>query len=78
MRFIGWIMTIVAGIIILYNVTTHKENEREFNEHPFFTLFSGGANLKPAYTFTPPLTGFEITVIAAGVVGVALIVFADD
>lgn len=78
MRIIGWLMAIVAGLIILYNVITHKENERQINEHPWITIFSGGENIKPAYTFTPPFTGFEITVIAAGVVGVALIIFSDD
>jgi len=78
MKIIGWIMAIVAGLIILYNVTTSKENERQMNEHPFVTLFSGGSNLKQAYTFTPPYTGFEITVIAVGVIGAGIIMFAPS
>lgn len=75
MKVIGWIMAIVAGLIILYNVKTSMENERQLDDHPWITIFSGGANLKESYTFRPPYTGFEITVITAGVIGVALIAF---
>jgi len=49
----GWIMVIVCALIILYNVAQSKYNEWQINEHPLVTLLSGGANLKPAYTFTP-------------------------
>jgi hypothetical protein len=78
MKGFGWIMAIVAGLIILYNVATTKENERQVKEHPWSTLFSGGSNLKRAYSFTPPYTGFEITVIAAGAIGVGIILFAPS
>ena len=69
----GWIMVIISVLIILYNVVQHQENVRQVNEHPWITLFSGGANLKQAYAFTPPYTGFEITVIAVGVIGAIMI-----
>jgi hypothetical protein len=78
MKIIGWILVIVAGLTILYNVATNKENEQQMNKHPWITLFSGGANLKQAYTFTPPYTGFEITVIAAGIIGAGIIIFSPS
>ena len=78
MKIVGWIMAIIAGLIILYNVTTSKENERQINEHPWITTFSGGSNLKPAYTFTPPYTGFEITIFAVGAIGLSIIFFAPS
>lgn len=71
-------MAIIAGLIILYNVSTTKENERQINEHPWITLISGGSNLKPAYSFTPPYTGFEITIIAVGAIGLSIIFFVPS
>ena len=75
MRCIGWILLIVASLTILYNVRTDRDNERVLEEHPVLTLLSGGGNLKQAYSFTPPFTGFEITVMAAGVVGLVFVLF---
>ncbi|MDT8392076.1 MAG: hypothetical protein RRC34_16360 [Lentisphaeria bacterium] len=69
----GWIMVVIAGLIILANVVDSKYNVRQVEDHPWITLFSGGKNLKECYTFKPPYTGFEITVIAAGVIGVIMI-----
>ena len=78
MKAFGWILTIVCVLIIIYNVATTRENERMINDHPFITIFSGGENLKPAYTFLPPYTGFEITVIAAGLIGIVIIINAKE
>jgi len=58
MKVVGWIMIIVAGLIVLYNVLTTMENERQMNDHPWITVFSGGSNLAK-----PPYTGFVITVL---------------
>lgn len=74
---VGWVLLIVAGLTILYNVVQTKQNERQIEDHPWVTFFSGGSNLKQAYTFMPPYTGFEATVIAAGVVGGILIFLGD-
>ncbi|MEZ6132410.1 MAG: hypothetical protein R3C59_27415 [Planctomycetaceae bacterium] len=74
----GWIMTILAGLIVLYNVVQHHENERQLNEQPFLTLLSGGENLKPAYTFLPPYTGFEIVVLAVFFIGIVLVITASE
>ena len=71
-------MTIAAALTILYNVTTADENRRQANAHPIITVLSGGSNLKPAYNFTPPLSGFEKTIIAMGAIGVALILFGPE
>lgn len=78
MKIIGWVMAIIAAIVIIYNVATTAENEATMRDHPWITMFSGGANLKKAYTFTPPYTGFEITIISIGVTGVGLIVFGPS
>ncbi len=53
MKIVGWIIAIVAELIVPYNVAAHKENARQVNAPPWATLFSGGSNLKQAYTFTP-------------------------
>jgi hypothetical protein len=74
MKTVGWILTIVTGLIIFYNVLQSHENVKQVEEHPWTTLFSDGANLKPSFTFTPPFTPFELTVIAGGVIGVVLII----
>lgn len=70
MKTLGIIMIIVAVAVILYNVAISKENERTAAESPWTTVLSGGANLKPCYTFTPPYTGFEIFIFAIGGLGV--------
>jgi len=64
-------------IVECRDVTLRKPHD-PVQEHPWITLFSSGENLKPSYTFRPPYTGFEITVIAAGIIGVALIFFSSD
>lgn len=84
MKVIGWIMVIVSGLIIIYNVATTNENkqiaalnEQKANADPWGTIFLGGANLidsKPCYTFTPPYSGFELTVLAAGVIGLGIVI----
>ena len=50
----GWILVVCSGLTILYNVVQSHFNQREIVENPLVTLFSGGENLKPAYTFMPP------------------------
>ena len=75
MKKVGWILTALAAVVIFYNaVIVQKFNEQEAKEHPFVTIFSGGANLKRGYTFTPPYSGFEIFIFGVGLVGVVLIV----
>ena len=88
MKVVGLIMVIISGLIILYNVATSRENQQiaaynstQVNDHPWTTIFSDGANLKsakPCYTFTPPYTGFELTVIVAGVIGLAIVIFGPS
>ena len=73
-KFFGWLLVACSGLTILYNVVQTHENERQVEEHPFFTFFSGGENLKRAYTFLPPYTGFEVTIIAVLIIG-AIIVY---
>gem|GEM_PF-1699273 len=74
MRVVGWVLVVVAGAIILYNVSQTHYNRMQMKEHPWITIFSDGENLKPAYTFRPPYTGFEIFTIAGGILGIVLIV----
>lgn len=69
---VGWIMMIVAGLIIVYNVSQHHDNEQQIADHPWITLFSGGQNLKLAHTFTLPYTKFEIIVVAVGIIGIVM------
>lgn len=88
MKVLGWILAIIAGLTIFYNVWTSVENERiaahnltQIQDNFWVTLLSGGGTLqegKPCYTFRPPYTGFEMTVMAAGVIGIALIVFGSE
>ena len=73
MKIIGWIMVIIVGLIIFYNVSQSHENAKQIEENPWTTLLSGGENIKPAYTFMPPYSPFELTVMAGGVIGVVLI-----
>jgi preprotein translocase subunit SecG len=76
--FIGWLFVICSGLTILYNVVQNHQNERQIEDHPLVTLFSGGENLKPAYTFMPPYTGFEVVVIAVLIVGGILVFNSKD
>ena len=73
---IGWIMVIVAGLIIGFNVVfAPAYNRRQIEDHPLVTLFSDGENLQRAYTFMPPLTGFEIFIYLVLIAGVLMIFF---
>ena len=74
-RLIGFLVTAIAGLTILYNVSQSAFNQRQINEAPITTILSGGANLSHAYTFAPPFTGFEITVMAVLVLGVVMLAF---
>ena len=74
MKSAGWILALLAATVVFYNIVVVKHfNEQQENEHPFAMFFSGGSILKRGYTFEPPYTGFEIFIIAMGVVGVVLI-----
>ena len=70
MKILGGIMIAVAAAVIVYNLYLSRENEKTMEESLITTLLTGGANLKPAYTFTPPYTGFEIFIFAVGGLGV--------
>jgi hypothetical protein len=73
----GWLLIIVAVIVIVYNVFAVPDaNKQIIEEHPFQTLASGGANLKQGYTFKPPYQPFEVLVMGMGVVGVVLVMVA--
>ena len=79
MKNAGWFLVVVSAVIIFWNVVIIKrQNEREANAHPWVTLFSLGVNLKPSYTFTPPLTMFEGIVYGMGIIGVCLIFLGED
>ena len=88
MKTLGAILLIVTVLIIIYNVATTAENKRiaeenvqQIQDHPWITMLSKGANLqdgKHAYTFMPPYTGFEITVIAGGLIGLGLTLFTPS
>ena len=75
-KLFGWFLVGCSGLTILYNVVQNHENERQVNEHPFVTLFSGGENLKHAYNFLPPYTGFETIVIAVLIIG-GIVIFTS-
>ena len=77
-KVIGWIMVCVAAAIIIYNVKESKANEENFAEHPWTTLLSGGENLSDVYSFTPPYTEFEVIVMAAGIIGLVLILIPKN
>ncbi len=74
-RLIGFVVTAVSGLTVLYNVVQTAYNQKQIEENALGTLLSGGANLKHSYSFTPPFTGFEIVVLAVFAVGVLMIVF---
>jgi hypothetical protein len=77
-KFIGWPLVICSGLTILYNVVQNRHNEQQIEDHPLISVLSGGKNLKPAYTFMPPYTGFEVVTIAVMIVGGILIFSAKD
>ena len=68
-KLIGWVLITISGWLLGSNVWQALENERERAAHPIKTFFSGGSNLKPAYDFWPPSTGFEVAVLVALLVG---------
>ncbi|MBI5692017.1 MAG: hypothetical protein HZC55_18200 [Verrucomicrobia bacterium] len=72
-KLIGWAMILLSAGIILVNVLQSRENARIREEHPIVTFLSGGSNLKPAHTFLPPYSGFEVGIIVMGVIGLILV-----
>ena len=79
MRTIGIIITVVVLGIIGISWINLAANEREYEEAPWTTILTGGANLTDfAYTFTPPWTAFEVIVLVFGVLGVAMIKFGGS
>jgi hypothetical protein len=74
-RAIGFVVAAIAGLTILYNVSQTAYNHKQMNEAPVTTILSGGANLSHAYSFAPPYTGFEITILAMLGIGVAMVIF---
>jgi hypothetical protein len=75
---IGWLLVICSGLTIVYNVAQVHFNKQQVEEHPFATVLTGGENLKPAYTFLPPYTGFEVVVITVLIVGGIIIYNAKN
>ncbi len=81
MRKIGLFMTLVAVIVIGYNVYIGKKSTEMMNESPWTTLLTGGANLPNQgryYSFTPPLTNFETIVYVVLLAGVGILMFGKD
>jgi hypothetical protein len=76
MKTAGWLLIIIAVATIWINVSTHDANRRLINEHP---IKSGifGENVKPAYTFTAPYSGFELLIIGMGITGVVLVIIGQ-
>jgi hypothetical protein len=71
---LGWSLAIGAACIIFYCVTANSYNEKQVADNFTVTVLSDGANLRAhAYTFLPPYSMFELGVLAAGVVGVILL-----
>lgn len=76
---IGAAMFWGAVLVIACCVWNYFRNEAQLREHPMTTLFSGGENLSSyGYSFWPPTTGFEIAVLAIGVVGIVLSIVSDS
>ena len=75
MKAAGWTLIAIAGAVIFYNVVVLKEyNRRQVQDSPLLTIFSGGANLAPRYSFTPPYDAFEIFIFGVGITGIVLLV----
>lgn len=75
MKKVGYALTIIAVLVIAYNVWyVPRENRKTLNDHPIVTLLARGENLERTYPFMPPFTRFELSILALGVGGVALII----
>lgn len=68
-RILGRILFYGAILVILCNWWGCLYNKEQINLHPWVTIFSLGTNLVKAFTFFPPYTSSEITVITALVLG---------
>ena len=68
-RILGRILFYGAIVVILCNWWGCLYNKEQINQHPWITIFSFGTNLVHAFTFFPPYTSSEITVIIAGILG---------
>ena len=75
---LGVIMTFLAGNYIFWNVAQTRYNQEYIREHPWTTFFSGGSNLKHAYTFMPPYTVVELIVLTVGATGAVLVLRGTD
>lgn len=73
MKQTGWVLLIISVLVIWINFTIAESNKKKFNDSPFETIFTGGANLTPHYEFWPPDEPFEILIIGCGILGLALI-----
>lgn len=71
---IGILMVLSSISIICYNLWAIEYNKNQLDNHLLYTVVNLGENLKSAYTFTPPYTNFELTVIGVGIVGLILCV----
>lgn len=79
MRRFGWVMIIVAASTIgYYRIIAPAHNQRQLDDHPWMTLLAGGENLEKQYTFTPPLTGFELAVYGSLAAGGLMIFFGKE
>lgn len=67
MKIAGWILTILAAIVIIYNVVTYNQYIEDSNENPFNYLFK---EQPVAYSFRGPFTNFELLIMAIGLTGI--------
>jgi hypothetical protein len=78
MKKVGYTLTIIAVLVIVYNVRyVPYRNRNTVNEHPVITAVTLGNYLEKSYAFRPPFAGFELTVLGVGVLGIALIIIAS-
>ncbi len=81
-RIAGIVLTAISAVIIVYNVSQSIYNQQVIaaiqSQSGWFGVAVSGQNLSPAYTFTPPFTGFEIVVMLAGLVGVVMIIVGKN
>ena len=69
-QILGGVMFYGAIAVVIMCWINCCANREEVNEHPWKTIFSGGANLShTAYNFLPPWTGFEFLVLLTGGIG---------
>lgn len=74
-RKLGYVLVLVAGGIIFFNVVIRGiQNRRRWEEHPVRTLWTGGGNLEQRHDFQPPYSGFEVSIIGLAVFGLACVV----